>query len=53
MAKDKICEKCGSELSLEDNSFSHEFGTQVDRFYYCENCLEQYDYDYFRHFNED
>jgi uncharacterized protein with PIN domain len=51
MTEEKKCEKCGGKLELEDNSFDHEFGKYVEKFYYCENCLEQYDYDYFGDFN--
>jgi len=34
-----ICPKCKSKnIVFQDDSFDHEFGTEVIKFYYCEDC---------------
>ena len=38
------CPECNSEnVNYEDESFDHAFGTEIRRFYYCENCDWQED----------
>jgi len=37
------CPNDNTELIFQDDSFSHEFGTEVKRFYYCEECNYQVD----------
>ena len=32
------CPKCDGSLIFQDDSFSHEFGTEIIHFYYCESC---------------
>jgi len=37
------CEDEDRELIFQDDSFSHEFGTETIQFYYCEYCDYQID----------
>ena len=39
------CPKCYNELEYNDNSFTHEFGVHVDKFYYCDKCDETFTID--------
>jgi len=39
------CPKCKIDLVYSDDSFSHDFGTEIIQFYYCENCDYQIDKD--------
>ncbi len=33
------CPKCNSnDVTLEDDSFTHEFGTEIIKYYLCNNC---------------
>lgn len=32
------CDDCGGALQQEDNSFTHEFGIHIDKFYFCVDC---------------
>ena len=32
------CKICGSEMIYEDTSFDHEFGTENQGFFYCDDC---------------
>ena len=34
----KKCKKCNNEMIFEDDSFTHEFGIEINKYYYCENC---------------
>ena len=36
--KNKLCPYCETSMIYQDDSFDHEFGTQVQTFYYCEDC---------------
>jgi len=39
-----ICPKCKSEnVVFQDDSFSHEFGTEVIKYYLCEDCENDWD----------
>ena len=43
---DKICPKCeGENVVYCDDSFSHEFGTEVIQYYICEDCDNDWDCD--------
>ncbi len=41
--KPRICPKCNNNLVYQDDSFNHEFGTEIIQFYYCEYCDYQID----------
>jgi len=32
------CPDCNEELEFVDDSFDHEFGTEIIQYYYCNNC---------------
>lgn len=37
--KISVCPKCeGENIEFIDDSFSHEFGTEIIRYHKCENC---------------
>jgi transcriptional regulator NrdR family protein len=37
------CPQCKGNVEYEDDSFDHAFGTEIRRFYYCEDCEWQED----------
>jgi len=44
------CPECGSiNVVYEDESFDHAFGTEINRYYFCENCDWQENADEFEH----
>lgn len=41
-----ICPKCESgNVILVDDSFSHEFGTEIIKYWLCEDCEKDWDYE--------
>jgi len=41
--EERFCPVCDDKpkLVFQDDSFSHEFGTEIIKFYYCEDCKYQ------------
>ena len=32
------CPKCNNMISITDDSFHHEFGIEIIKYYWCEDC---------------
>jgi len=40
-----MCPNCiDKKLILQDDSFSHQFGTEIIKFFYCESCDYKIDF---------
>ena len=41
---DKFCKYCKEQMDFIDDSFSHQFGVSIDKFWQCEDCTREVEY---------